>query len=160
MSATDAIRAGEPLPRIRCVSPEDNWTVLVTWQSGERQLVDLAPAVFTYKFYRPLREDRALFSTVHPIEDGAAVAWGGDDAVDMAAATIARLAAETMEPADFSAFLKRHALTFDAAAAQLGISRRLVAYYASERQLPRHIALACAYLDGALGRQPETEVPI
>jgi hypothetical protein len=158
MSATDIIRAGEPLPRIRSVSPEENWTVSVTWENGDRQRVDLAPTLFTYKFYRPLREDRALFRTVHPIEDGAAIAWGDDDAVDMAATTVARLAAETMEPADFSAFLKRHALTFDAAAAQLGISRRLVAYYASERQLPRHIALACAYLDGALGTESEAQI--
>ena len=55
-----------------------------------------------------------------------------------------------MTPADFSAFLERHALSLDAAAAELGISRRLVAYYAKEREVPRYIALACAYLDEAL----------
>src|SRR5208337_4934684 len=33
---------------------------------------------------------------------------------------------------------------------QLGISRRLVAYYSSKRQVPRYIALACRYLDREL----------
>ncbi|MBV8746324.1 MAG: hypothetical protein JO134_14905 [Xanthobacteraceae bacterium] len=52
-----------------------------------------------------------------------------------------------MSSADFRAWLERHNFTYDAAAAQLGISRRLVAYYASKRDLPRYIVLACRYLD-------------
>jgi hypothetical protein len=150
MTATDTIRVSEPLPLIASVSPHDRWTVVVTWADGRRQLVDLAPVVFTYKLYRPLRNDPALLRTVHIVDGGSAIAWGHDDAVDMDASTVARLADEAMEPADFAGFLKRHKLTYAAAAAQLGISRRLVAYYASERQVPRYIALACAYLDERL----------
>jgi hypothetical protein len=91
-------------------------------------MVDLAPVILTLKFYRPLRDKPEMLKTVHLIEDGAAIAWGEDDAIDMAATTIERLAEETMSYADFRTWLERHKLTYDAAAAQLGISRRLVAY--------------------------------
>jgi hypothetical protein len=150
MNATDTIKVGEPLPRIAAVTAHDGWMVAVTWANGDREIVDLAPALFTYKLYRPLREDKALFRTVHLIDDGSAIAWGDDAEIDMDASTVARLADEVMDPADFAEFLRRHKLTYEAAAAQLGISRRLVGYYASERQVPRYIALACAYLDQML----------
>jgi hypothetical protein len=152
MNATDMIRVGDPLPRIASVSPHQRWTVTVIWADGDRQVVDLAPVIFTYKFYRPLRTDEALFRSVHILDEGSALAWGADDAIDMDASTVARLAEEAMEPAEFAEFLARHKLTYEAAAAQLGISRRLVAYYASERRAPRHIALACAYLEQKLAR--------
>ncbi|HUJ83957.1 MAG TPA: MucR family transcriptional regulator, partial [Candidatus Acidoferrales bacterium] len=96
------------------------------------------------------------FQTVHIVEGGAAIAWGDGDEIDIAATTVERLADESMTPADFSAFLQRHSLSFDAAAAQLGISRRLVAYYVKEREIPRYIALACAYLDTALPSAAES----
>ena len=82
------------------------------------------------------------------MEDGAAIAWGDGSAIDVAATTIESLAEEAMTPDDFAEFLRRNRLSFNSAAAQLGISRRLVAYYAKERAIPRHIALACAYLEG------------
>jgi hypothetical protein len=153
MSATDTIKVGEPLPRVASVTAHDKWAVTVDWAEGERRIVDLAPVIFTYKVYRPLREDPELFKTVHAVHGGCAIAWGADDDIDMDASTVARLGAEAMEPAEFAEFLKRHRLTFDAAAAQLGISRRLVAYYASERELPRYMALACKYLDEKLARK-------
>jgi hypothetical protein len=158
MSATDIIRVGEPLPRIAHVKPCDGTRVQVVWANrGDSKpvVVDLAPVLFTYRVYRPLRDDRALFETVRATEDGGAIAWGDDDALDMAASTIERLAEERMEPADFAAFLKRHKMTYEAAASQLGISRRLVAYYASERDVPRYIALACAYLNSRLTSRAE-----
>jgi hypothetical protein len=149
MSETEMIRVGEPLPRIQSISACEKRQVEVVWQDGARKVVDLAPAVFTYKLYRPLREDDALFRTVHVVDGGSAIAWGQGDDLNMDASTVARLAKETMEPSDFAAFLRRNELSYDGAAAQLGISRRLVAYYASERQVPRYIALACAHLDRA-----------
>lgn len=117
MNAIDVVRAGDPLPRIASISAREKFAVSVRWRVGREQIVDLAPDIFTYKFYRP---------------------------------SVERLACEGMEPSEFSAFLKRHHLTFDAAAAQLGPSRRLIAYYASERRAPRHVALACAFLDSRL----------
>jgi lambda repressor-like predicted transcriptional regulator len=52
-----------------------------------------------------------------------------------------------MTNADFAGFLKRNGLSLDAAAIQLGVSRRLVAYYAKDRPVPRYIALACKAIE-------------
>jgi hypothetical protein len=155
MSGTEnLISIGDPIPRLASVSHHGAYQVAVSWATGPRErnaeMVDLAPVILTHKFYRPLRDNAALFKTVHIIEDGAAIAWGTDDAIDVAVTTIERLAKETMSSADFQAWLGRHKFTYDAAAAQLGISRRLVAYYTNKRQVPRYISLACRYIDSEL----------
>ena len=80
-------------------------------------------------------------------DHGSAIAWGASDDIDMAATSVRRLSAETMTPHDFKAFMQRQGYTLDGVAAELGISRRLAAYYAKERDVPRYIALACRYLE-------------
>jgi hypothetical protein len=162
MSATEWIHVGEPMPTVREVRAIGPSSIEVAWgrgkRRGERSIVDLAPLIFSRKLFAPLRGNGELFGTVHVIEDGIAVAWGDKDQIDLAATAVETLADEAMVSADFAAFLRRHSLSFDAAAAQLGISRRLIAYYAKERQIPRYIALACAYLDGSLPRPSVSNV--
>jgi hypothetical protein len=154
MSETDVIVVDAPLPRIGSVRPAGTHSVTVSWVGQERiETVDLAPQILTYKIYRPLREDPRLFATVHVVGDGAAIAWGADDVIDMSAATIERLASEVMTNHDFAAFLQRTNLSLNAAAAELGISRRLVAYYAKDRPVPRYIALACHYIEEQIARR-------
>jgi hypothetical protein len=156
----ETVSVGDPMPRLASVAHHDGMEIAVSWRSGLRagkaDVVDLAPAIMTYKFYRPLRDDLELLKSVHLTADGTAIAWGTDDALDMAATTVERLAEETMDSSDFRAWLERHALTYEAAAAQLGISRRLVGYYASRRRVPRYIALACRYIDTQHSRQRAT----
>src|SRR3954467_406671 len=102
MSEIETVQIGEDMPRIGTVAPDPSWAdarcVVVSWVSGPRQgkaeIVDLAPDIFAYKLYQPLRADRDLFNTVHVIDGGAALAWGTDDAIDMAATTVERLAEE------------------------------------------------------------------
>jgi hypothetical protein len=151
MSETDILQVGEPLPRIGTVDAGKQYFVFVSWAGSaqpDTRSIDLAPAIFTYKIYRSLRDNSDLFRTVHVINSGDAIAWGANDEVDMSATMLEHLASETMVHADFRAFMERNKLTLDAAAAQLGIGRRLAAYYASgEKPIPRYIALACAYLD-------------
>lgn len=147
MNAIDAIRVGDPLPRIASVAAIEPFMAEVRWANGDSQTVDLAPDIFTYRFYAPLRDDAKLFASVRAVRNGSAIAWGENEEIDMPATAVERLASDVMEPADFSAFLKRNKLTYDAAAAQLGLSRRQVAYYASEKKAPRHVALACAFLE-------------
>ena len=146
----DTFVVGGPLPRIRAVSAHHGLCVTLTWESAgpsaRTQTIDLAPAVYRYKLYAPLREDPELFRTVHVTDDGFAVAWDHND-LDMASTTIAELAEQTMTPADFADFMKRNGYTLDSVAAELGISRRLAAYYAKERAIPRMVALACRFLD-------------
>jgi hypothetical protein len=155
MSETEEIvRVGDPMPRLGSVSYHNAYEIVASWLSGPREgkadIVDLAPVILAYKVYRPLRDNIQLLKSVHLSNDGAAIAWGDDDATDMAATTVERLAEETMSPSDFRAWLERQQLTQEQAAAQLGISRRLVAYYAGKRHVPRYIALACRYLDSQL----------
>jgi hypothetical protein len=158
MSETEPIiEIGPSMPRVASVSYHGGYEIAVSWLSGPREgnteVADLAPVILTLKFYRPLRDNPEMLKTIHRIEDGTAIALGQDDGIDMAAASIERLAEETMSSADFRAWLERHGFTYDAAAAQLGISR-----YAGKRNVPRYIALACRYLDGELAADDATNV--
>jgi hypothetical protein len=121
--------------------------VAVRWAAGKRRgredRVDLSPLIDTLRFYAPLRKNPALFETAHLIDDGYAVAWD-DDAIDMSAESVERLAEETMTCADFGAFLESHSLTHQAAAAVLGRSKRQIENYLQcEYSIPRVVVLAC-----------------
>jgi transcriptional regulator with XRE-family HTH domain len=70
----------------------------------------------------------------------------------MAADTLWRLAQEqsgqTMSPDAFKHWRERKAYTLDSAAAALGLSRRMVAYYEQgAKPIPRVVALATHALD-------------
>lgn len=155
MSETDIVEVGPPMPQIGSVVADGDFSIRVTWvgnlNTSLPTTIDLAPIILTYKFYRPLRDNPELFRTVHVTNEGTAIAWGKDDEIDMPATAIEHLASEAMQTSDFRSWLEKNRLTLDAAATQLGISRRLAAYYASgEKPIPRYIALACAYLDRKL----------
>ncbi|MDR3468836.1 MAG: DUF2442 domain-containing protein [Xanthobacteraceae bacterium] len=145
MSANEVIDSGITMPRIAVIEALPSHSLRVVWAEGPRagreDLVDLRPAVFSYKIYRPLR-DEALFLKAALVDDGNAVAWDGEDLV-MSADAIEALAQESMSPGDFTAFLARNGLTQEAAAALLGRSRRQIANYCSIGPIPRVIALAC-----------------
>jgi hypothetical protein len=136
------------MPRIGSVRRAEGLRVSVAWADGVRaprsETVDLAALVDGFKFYRQLRRNSRLFATVHIVEDGHAIAWGDDDAIDMAATSIERLAEEAMTPEDLRVFISHQKLTHAAAAALLGYSRRQVELYLSgEQPIPRVVALAC-----------------
>ena len=145
MSVNDIIDSGIALPRMASVQPLPDYLLRVKWAEGPRtgrvDLVDISPAIFSYKIYRPLR-DEPLFLTGAIAEEGDAVSWGGDDLM-MSADTIQSLAQESWEPKEFAEFLLRNKLTQEAAAALLGRSRRQVATYATIGPIPRVVALAC-----------------
>jgi hypothetical protein len=151
MKSIARLLVSDPTPTIASVAPDRAFRVHVAWNAGSRagstSIVDLAPLILSRKVFAPLRRDEALFNSLHPIDDGHALAWGDDDQIDIAATTVERLAEQTMTPADFAAFLRRNSLSLDAAAALLGLGRRVVAYYAKDRAIPRHIALACLYIE-------------
>src|SRR5436309_2194135 len=113
MSETDIVSTGIKLPRIgevQCVDGRRR-VISITWGKGPREgrtdLVDLSPLIDTFKFYRPLRNDPALFAGVHAINGGSALAWGKADEIDIAADSVLRLAEETMTADDFRRFLER-----------------------------------------------------
>jgi hypothetical protein len=145
MSVNDIVDSGISLPRMATVQPLSDYALRVKWAEGPRagrvDMVDVSPAIFGYKSYRPLRDER-LFLTGIIAEDGDAVSWGTDDLM-MSADTIQSLAQESWSPVDFTDFLERMKLTQEAAAAMLGRSRRQIATYATKGPIPRVVALAC-----------------
>jgi hypothetical protein len=136
-----------PMPRLATVEVVRHLVVRVTWSAGTRtnriDIVDLSPLINSLKFYRPLREDRSLFRTLHLIEGGAILAWGDDDKIDMAADSIEQLAEESMTSDDFRDFLNSNGLTHAEAAALLGYSRRQIEHYLSGEPIPRVVVMAC-----------------
>ncbi len=157
MTEEQAFIVGEILPQISSVSIHQGFHVVVTWESGSRagksDVVDLGPTIMTRKLYAPLRDDSDLFRTVRIINYGSALGWGNGEDIDMSAEGVEDLAEQTMTAADFRLFMDRHKLTQEAAAAQLGISRRQVNYFLTSKSVPRTVALACSYLDGLLGEE-------
>lgn len=147
MSVASHIVAGS-MPKLASVRPAEKHSIIVTWSEGPRapriEAVDLSPLICSFKVYKGLRTDRALFESVHVVEDGNAIAWGDDDSIDMAATSVERLAEEALTPDELRQFLDRENLTQEAAAALLGYSRRQIAHYlAGSKPIPRVFALAC-----------------
>lgn len=165
MNANDIVDSGIPLPRMASVRFLPHYSLEVRWAEGPRKgrldLVDVSPAIFSYKVYRPLRNER-LFLHGTLVEDGDAVSWGNDDLM-MSADTIQSLAQESWSSADFANFLERMKLTQEAAAAILGRSRRQIATYATQGPIPRVVTLACygfeslrrdKFLSGTISKPP------
>lgn len=161
----EVVVVGQPLPRIATVRALDERRIFISWCAGDRskeqEVVDLGAVLARFKLYAPLRDDDARFAAVRVQEHGYGIAWG-DGAIDMASTTVADAADETMTAEDFAAFMDRHGFTLDRVAAELGISRRMAAYYKKQARVPRTVALACRYLDRAqgYGEARDTTVPV
>ena len=145
MSENEIIDSGIELPRMATVEPLPPSTLRVEWAEGHRagreDFVDVRPIIYSYKIYKPLR-DEALFATGRLVDDGDAVAWDGED-LEISADMIQSLAEQAMTPKDFALFLAKNRLTQEVTAAVLGRSRRQIANYASVGPIPRIVALAC-----------------
>jgi len=146
MSATEIGSTGSPLPRMSEIQALPDFRLAIAWAEGSRRgrtdLIDLAPIIYTYKLYRPLRNNDELFQTARLVDGGNVVEWG-DGRIDMSAELVEEIANETMTPQDFASFLERNGLTQEAAAALLGYSRRQIGNFVSVGPIPRVVALAC-----------------
>lgn len=140
----DIVVAGAPLPRIEAATPLDERKVAIVWRGGGTKTVDLAPALNSRRIYIPLRDDDDLFRTLRVSEYGDAIEWDGG--LDFSAVWIDRLPSLDFDNAAFRNAMYRLGLSLDGMAAQLEISRRLVADYRKDKPIPRHIALATRYL--------------
>jgi len=150
------------MPRLKSVRVLDGRKIEAKWKAGSRagktELVDLSPLIMSLKFYGPLRKDADLFSTVHIINKGSAVAWGNDDAIDMAATSIERLAEEAMTAEGLRAFLIANEMTHAQAAAEFGYSlRRIEDFLSGAAPIPRVLVLACY---GYLARKERVTQPV
>lgn len=140
----DVVRVGPALPRIAAAQPLDGRKVAVTWRSGASKIVDLTPALESRRIYIPLRDDDALFATLRVSEHGDAIEWDGG--LDFSAIWLDRLPPIAFDNADFRKAMADLDMSLDGMAAQLEISRRLVADYRKDKPIPRYIALAVRYL--------------
>ena len=118
----------------------------LTFADGGSVHVDVKPIVRKHPALRAL-SDPAIFRRVKVGEWGGGVQWAGNDALELAADNLRARAIE--QAGGYShelivEWMARHGLTLDAAAAALGLSRRMLAYYRSgEKPVPRTVALAC-----------------
>lgn len=117
----------------------------VRWDKGDESLVNLSGVIATFRVYEPLRRSPELFRQARVGEHGTDIVWTDD--IDMSADTLWRLAQEqsgvTLSAEAFREWRERHAYTLDTAAAALGVSRRMVAYYEQgKKPIPRVVALA------------------
>jgi hypothetical protein len=139
------------LRRIAAVVADSKPFVLnIRWDNGDERPVDVSGIVGTFRVYAPLRHEPGLFPKARVGEHGVDVVW--TDEIDMAADTLWRLAqeqsGETLSSEAFRRWRDRRAYTLDTAAAALGISRRMVAYYEQgKKPIPRVVALATRALD-------------
>jgi len=134
------------LPRIVAVaSGKKPHTLRIRWAHGGEHTVDVAALLDKFRVYAPLRQNAALFRRVRVGEHGTDIVWS--DELDMSADTLWRLAQEqsglTMTAEDFRQWRKQKNYTLDEAAAALGISRRMAAYYDhGDKPIPRVVTLA------------------
>jgi hypothetical protein len=112
--------------------------------------IDLAPLATEAKGPLARLADRQIFACAQVGEHGASVDWPG--IVEIGGDTLWRLAEEqagkAMSATDFEAWMNRLGLSLSAAATELGVTRRAVAYYKSGgRLIPRVVMLACRALE-------------
>ncbi|MBX3578489.1 MAG: DUF2442 domain-containing protein [Rhizobiaceae bacterium] len=143
-TGNEIIEVGAPLPRLKKATPLSDRLVRLMWSSGETKVVDLAPALASRRAYISLRNDDRLFRTLRVSEYGNAIQW--DENLDFSAVWLDRLPSVQFDNASFRQAMDVLGLSLDGMAAQLEVSRRLVAQYRKDKPIPRHIALATQYL--------------
>ncbi len=142
------------LPRIINVSTTATPNSLrISWKNGGESIIDVSELIDTFRVYAPLRQSPDLFNQVRVGEYGADIVWS--DEIDMSADSLWRLAQEqsgkTISASAFRKWRENKSYTLDDAAAALGISRRMVAYYDhGEKPIPRIVALATLALENNL----------
>jgi hypothetical protein len=116
----------------------------LAWDDGHAAAVDLGEMIAAHAGLKPIRAAR-VFAKAALSDDGWSVEWPGG--VDFGSPQLRRWAdeqaGETMRADDFRGWMETHALTLDGAASALGLSRRMIAYYASgEKPIPKTVLLA------------------
>ena len=137
MKADDKTRA---IVSVRAVATT---TLVLEWSDGTHAEVDLKDLMREPPF-RPLR-DATEFSRVRVGDWGHSVEW--PSGVELGAESLWLETLSANGRPDTRAFLEwrpRHGLSLSKAADELGLSRRMVAYYSNgEKPVPKPILLAC-----------------
>lgn len=133
-----------PIGKLKSFKVSGSNRLDLVWDDGRAGRVDLAGVLAGHAALKPIRA-RTAFAKANLSADGWSVEWPGD--IDFGSTQLRRWAdeqaGEAMPADDFRAWMKAHDLTLDGAAKALGLSRRMVAYYASgEKVVPKTVLLA------------------
>jgi DNA-binding XRE family transcriptional regulator len=142
----------KPIPRLLCVIATGDFDLDLVFDNGIKARVNLGQFLATFKIFQALRQSPEAFARVALGDLGTDIVW--DNGLDMSAETLWHLAQEqtgfSMSPAAFRQWREAHDLTMEQAATQLGLSRRMIAYYEKgSKPIPRLVALATRGLDAA-----------
>src|ERR1043165_4035272 len=128
------------------VIPTPRASLLLSFADGAEFEVNLVEVIRSLRALAPLKDER-VFMKAHLGEFSDTVVWSGDEALELAADNLRAMGIEQTGGISHE-FIVRwmhdNELNLDSAAAALGMSRRMVAYYRSgARAVPRTVALAC-----------------
>ena len=121
-------------------------TLELVFKDGEKGTVDVKRAVGSLRSVRGIL-DPQVFQKARVVDLGRTVSWPGDENWELAADTLrARMIEQHggFSHANLIEWMDRNELTLDQAALELGMSRRMLAYYRNgSKPIPKTVALAC-----------------
>lgn len=128
------------------VIPTPRASLLLSFADGAEFEVNLVEVIRSLRALDPLKDER-VFMKAHLGDFSDTVVWPGDEALELAADNLRAMGIEQTGGISHE-FIVRwmhdNELNLDSAAAALGMSRRMVAYYRSgAKAVPRTVALAC-----------------
>lgn len=130
------------IKRIKVLHPHK---LRITWSNGITAVLDLSDAVVRHRALAPLKDSR-VFAKARIGEWGHSVRWTDD--AELGAESLWRRTLEAIGRDDAARFIEwrlRNGLSLSRAADELGVSRRMVAYYETgKHKVPRTVLLACA----------------
>jgi hypothetical protein len=140
----DGVESMKKSLTINKVKTLDAHKLRLTWSNGITAVVDLADAIARTRSLAAL-EDTALFGKARLGEWGHSVHWTDD--LELGADALWRRTLQAIGRGDVAEFVDwrlRHGLSLSKAADELGLSRRMVAYYESGKHgVPKTVLLAC-----------------
>jgi Protein of unknown function (DUF2442) len=150
-----------PEPRIIRLATEPPAVLHVTWQDGSRTRHDLALLASGQAWAAALR-DPAIFRTAQIRDNGWQIVWPGTDAALSAAGLWDDThppppTATWMSAADLTAWLREMHWSFAQAAEALGVSKRMLKYYAAgTHAVPKTVWLAAMHLAAERARRGQS----
>ena len=120
-------------------------SLLLTFADGQQFTVALDEIIGKHTTLAPLA-DPEVFATATIGKGNDTVIWANNDNLELAADNLRARAVEQAGECSHELiwnWMAKHGLTLDRAAQELGLSRRMLAYYRSgEKPVPRTVALA------------------
>ena len=121
-------------------------SLLLHYADGEQFEVNLVDMIKRHRALDRLKDPK-VFTSAKVGDHGASVIWANDGELELAADNLRARAVEQAGNVSHEFiwnWMARNSLTLDTAAAALGVSRRMLAYYRSGlKPVPRTVALAC-----------------